>query len=151
MSPRPLAASPSLLDRLVDACHGVDRPQPMRVERLVDDLEALLNTCAVAPDDELAQHAELATSVLTYGAPAPQSMAISSYEKRLATAKQIEHVIRTHEPRLTDVRVRVLNPQAPGSDGLLRIDASLGGAGPLSLALRVRTSSGRTQVTAERS
>jgi len=150
MPSRPPIAAPSLLDRLVDACHGVAEPGAARLDRLVDDIEALLNTTCVAPADTLDHDSEAASSVLTYGAPAPASLAIASRGERIAAARRVQRVLSVHEPRLTDVRVRVVDPDAKSFDGRLRIDATVVGAGPLSLGIVVSNSTGRTHVTAQR-
>lgn len=147
----PAALAPSLLDRLLDASAGVAEPGPARVERIVDDIEDLLNTCCVAADDALAAHAEAADSLLSYGAPAPQSLAITTYAQRLATARSLRRLIERFEPRVSQVRVRVEEPHSRSNNGRFRIEARLAGGGSLSLGVRVQNTSGCTQVTAERS
>lgn len=147
-SPPPAACS--LLDRLVDACHGVTEIGPPRLDGLINDIEDLLNTTCVAPDAEFDPSSEAARSVLTYGAPAPASLAVASRTDRITMARRLQQTLRTHEPRLSDVRVRVSDPQAKSFNGKLRIEATVVGVGPLSLGVLVRNTSGRTQVIAER-
>lgn len=151
MASRPPAFTPSLLDRLVDACHGVDRPQAARLDSLVDDIEALLNTCCVATNDQPDAFPETAASIQCYGSPAPQATSVNTHDERNATARRIEKTLRRFEPRLKRVRVRVEDPKSRSPVGRFRIEASLGDDKGLSLALHVRSTSGRTQIIAERS
>jgi type VI secretion system lysozyme-like protein len=140
----------SLLDRLVDACHGVEQPQPARLDRLVDDIEALVNTCCIDDADVAGAFPETGASIHCYGSPAPQATAINTHEERFATARRIEKTLRQFEPRLQRVRVRVEDPKSRSPIGRFRIEAMLVDAGDLSLTLNVRSNSGRTQITAER-
>lgn len=138
----------SVLDRLVDACSGASDPQPARVEQLISDIEELLNTCCVADEATLAGYDELGSSLLAYGAPAPASLEMSSHLQRQATARQFAAVLRRHETRISNVRVAVEEPKSVRNEGRFRIDATLPGAGELSLGVRVRNTSGLTHVTA---
>lgn len=151
MASRTTTFPPSLLDRLVDACHGVDQRQPAQIDRVVEDIESLLNTCCI--DDAVvdANFPEVASSIHCYGSRAPQATAISTHEERFATARRIEKTLRRFEPRLKKVRVRVEDPKSRSPIGRFRIEATLGDASNLSLTLNARSTSGRTQITAERS
>jgi type VI secretion system lysozyme-like protein len=151
MASRTTAFTPSLLDRLVDACHGLDRPQPARLDSLVDDIEALLNTCCIATNDQHDAFPETAASIQCYGSPAPQATSVNTHDERNASARRIEKTLRRFEPRLKRVRVRVEDSKSRSPVGRFCIEASLGDDNGLSLALHVRSTSGRTQIIAERS
>jgi type VI secretion system lysozyme-like protein len=151
MASRTTAFTPSLLDRLIDACHGVDRPQPARLDCLVDDIEALLNTCCIATNDQPDAFPETASSIQCYGSPAPQATSVNTHDERNATARRIEKTLRRFEPRLKRVRVRIEDPKSRSPMGRFRIEANLGDDNGLSLTLHVRSTSGRTQIIAERS
>ena len=150
MSYRSPVIAASLLDRLVDACHGVEQPQPARLDRLVDDIEALLNTSCIATDDDAEAYPETATSVLRYGSPSPQATAVCSHTERFATARRIEKTLKRFEPRLKNVRVRIEDPNSRSTIGRYRIEATVADTKDASLSLYVRSTSGRTQITAER-
>jgi type VI secretion system lysozyme-like protein len=151
MASRTTAFTPSLLDRLIDACHGIDRPQTARLDSLVDDIEALLNTCCIATNDQPDAFPETAASIQCYGSPAPQATSVNTHDERNATARRIEKTLRRFEPRLKRVRVRIEDPKSRSPMGRFRIEANLGDDNGLSLALHVRSTSGRTQIIAERS
>lgn len=144
--------APSLLDRLIDACDGVAEPQPARVERLIDDIEDLLSTCSLAVDPAVAGYPETARSLLGYGSPAPAAMAVATHKERLATATQIEATLRRFEPRLAKVRVSLDETGSRPGQGRFFLEASLADepATRVSLAMRVKTGSGRTEITTER-
>ncbi|MEQ8849457.1 type VI secretion system baseplate subunit TssE [Botrimarina sp.] len=146
----PATLGPSLLDRLLDASAGVAEPGPARLERIIDDLEDLLNTCCVPSADAAGLPPGAADSIVAYGAPAPQSLAIATHAERLATADTLRRVIQRFEPRLERVRVRVEEPHSRSAAGRFTVQARLATGGELSLPIRVRNTSGRTQVTAER-
>ncbi|QDV78638.1 GPW/gp25 family protein [Botrimarina mediterranea] len=150
MPHRPNASASSLLDHLVDACQGVEQRQPVRIERLIDDIELLLNTCCIDDAEVDSEFPEVASSIHRYGSPAPQATSIGTHEERFATARRIEKTLRRFEPRLRRVRVRVEDPKSRSPIGRLRIEATLADSADLSLALNVRSTSGRAQITAER-
>ncbi|TWT90072.1 lysozyme-like protein [Pseudobythopirellula maris] len=145
--------SPTIIDRLVDACAGMSEPRPVGVESLIDDIEDLLNTCSVAPGAALDGLPEASDSLLGYGTAPPASLAIATHEERLAAARSLQRTLLRYEPRLERVRVRVDDTRPTCNEGRFRIEATLREAPAESVALniRVRSSSGRTQVTTERS
>lgn len=149
--PSPTLA-PSLLDRLVAACGGVAEPRPAGLASLIDDIEDLLNTCSVAPGDELAGCPEATNSLLTYGSPAPQSLSIATHQERVATARQLEQTLKRFEPRLVRVRVRADATSKLCNEGRFHIQATLRDdpQRAVTLAVKVRNSSGRAHVTTER-
>lgn len=138
------------MDRLVDACAGVDQPRGVGVDRLIDDIEDLLNTCDAVSDETLSDHPEVAASLMSYGSPAPASLAIATHAERLEAAKQLRRVLQRFEPRLSRVKVRVEQPNAMSNEGRFQIEAVADGVGRFTLPIQVRATSGRTQVTADR-
>lgn len=123
MAERPLL--PSLMDRLFDAepsaPHDVvparqqdaARQVLRRVkESLHKDLEALLNTRVrnVTWGSHLKQ---LNGSLLDYGLPDFSHVALVSEQDRIEFCRQLEAIIRQHEPRLMSVRVVPLTNDVP--------------------------------------
>ena len=95
----------SVLDRLLD---GAGSPDPLGALRgaVHRDLESLLN--ARRPWRGIPSvHAAAQTSSLCYGVPDFTSGALNHREEREALRHEIELTIRRHEPRLTEVRVRL--------------------------------------------
>jgi type VI secretion system protein ImpF len=120
---RPLL--PSLMDRLFDDDPGVSRDviparqqdaarQVLRQvkESLHRDLEALLNTRVrnLTWGKHLKQ---LNGSLLDYGLPDFTHVSLASSDERDDFCRQIEAIIRTHEPRLMSVQVVSLSDEAP--------------------------------------
>jgi type VI secretion system protein ImpF len=120
---------PSVLDRLATPASTAPRGGGMTISamlRMVSrDLEALLNARrSPVPIDP--QFAETRRSVATFGFPDISTLQASTPAGREEIARWIESVIRTHEPRLKDVRARMLEPKEhePQSARLV-IDAKL--------------------------
>lgn len=103
--------TPGLFDRLMDApvagsAHGtVTR---LSIEDLKDtvarDLEALLNTRTVIPEDLLKQYPECSKSIVTYGLNDFAGLSLSSFDDRAYICQCLEKAIARHEPRLRNVR-----------------------------------------------
>ena len=124
---------PSVLDRLLDdAPETTTEPARSRAQLLRDlkqavrrDIEDLLNTrrrnLPLPPG-----LAELDTSLLAYGIPDFSGTGPGSAKEREAFCRQIEGVIRRHEPRLLRVSVEPAGAADP-TDRTLRfkIDALL--------------------------
>lgn len=160
IAPPRTVTRPTLVDRLVAAAHGIAEPQPASISAttraLIDDIEDLLNTCSVASDPSLADYPEASRSLLTYGSPPPLLLAIATELERYATARQMETVLKDFELRLQKVRVKIDDQSPLSNEGRFRIEAVLRSEAeeapvPFSVALRVRATSGRTQVITERS
>jgi type VI secretion system protein ImpF len=106
----------SVFDRLVDLepRSNVEAPltraESVRRLRIAvrRDLEWLLNSrrVAVPPDPALAQ---LNESVYTYGIPDITSIGIASPHERSRLLGEIRRAIQLYEPRLTDVKVSLLD------------------------------------------
>jgi len=126
-----------LLDRLLDADpDATELPVPSAAEALEHlhravrrDLEALLNSRRRRVP--LPSHLrELPSSLINYGIPDPGSGAYAVAEMRHALVREVEATIRRFEPRLSQVKVTVLEAedQLGGSlrmkvDAVLRADA----------------------------
>lgn len=101
--------TPGLFDRLMDtrsaASGTVTR---LSIEDLKDtvarDLEALLNTRAVIPEDLLKQYPECSKSIVTYGLNDFAGLSLSSFDDRAYICQCLEKAIARHEPRLRNVR-----------------------------------------------
>ncbi len=104
-----------LLDRLIDDAPDVQRDPPLSFgdaettlrNSVRRDLEALLNARrrwrSISPD-----YAELPTSLIGYGISDFASGAFNSAEQRDRLRAEIENAIRQFEPRLTGVRVSLV-------------------------------------------
>jgi type VI secretion system protein ImpF len=130
------AAQPSLLDRLIDQEPDKSRDLAMSpaeslaaLRRSVRrDLEALLNTrrrWRSWPES----YAHLARSPLGYGIADFSSGAFNNPRERERLRYELEEAIRLFEPRLTRLRVRILDPKEPLEatlrlriEGLLRVE-----------------------------
>jgi len=105
---------PSILNRLIDpdALGTSGRPW-YGTEQLVSavrrDVATLLNSRQTHQglcDD----YPQCARSLLAFGLPDPPSMEAHTSTQREAIARQIEHVVRQFEPRLSGVRISLLEP-----------------------------------------
>jgi len=99
--------TPGLFDRLlgVPSRGTVSR---ISAEDLKDavarDLEALLNTRAVFPEELLADYPECSSSILNYGLNDFADRSLSSPSDRAHICACLEDVIARHEPRLREVK-----------------------------------------------
>lgn len=128
---RPLL--PSLIDRLFDAEPDVSSEPLWRssytVRQLKEDvrrdLEALLNTRHTR-NDLTAAGGELARSALTYGVADITSVGTEAAVDQARVKSVIEEAIRRFEPRLINVKVRVMPPESGYERTLqLSVDAVL--------------------------
>ena len=105
--------TPGLFDRLlgVPLRGGQGQPGRMALEDLKDavarDLEALLNTRAVLPEDLLKAWPECARSIVSYGMQDFAELSLSSPSDRAYICMCIEKTIATHEPRLRNVKAQL--------------------------------------------
>lgn len=134
---RPTSVRLSVLDRLLDDEPGELRDPEAEWETslaayraaVMRDLEWLLNTRRFPDPGPLDDFPELQSSLLCYGPPDVTSLSGDSSVTRRRLLRQMEELIRTFEPRLTSVRVRLDN-EGEGSarqmrfsiQALLRID-----------------------------
>jgi type VI secretion system protein ImpF len=112
MALTPPRALGSVLDRLLDGSTDEDRGQSLRAlhEAVQRDLAALLNArrpWASLPD----RFAGLRDSILGFGLPDFAAGAFNAQSEREALCREIGQTIRRFEPRLTDVTVKLLDPQ----------------------------------------
>ena len=123
----------SALDRLIDLEpdnrmeNPLSRTQSVRLLKnaVRRDLEWLLNTRRIAdpPDEGLK---EVNRSVYTYGLPDLSALTMASAPDRNRLVRQVLAAINLFEPRLTSVRlVMVETPDAGKKDVRLRIEAML--------------------------
>jgi len=123
----------SALDRLIDLEpdnrmeNPLSRAQSVRLLKSAvrRDLEWLLNSRRIAelPDEGLK---ELNKSVYMYGLPDLSALTMASMADRNKLVRQVVGAINMFEPRLTNVRlVLVETPDAGKKDVRLRIDAML--------------------------
>lgn len=103
--------TPGLFDRLMDTpVHGAASGTVSRlsIEELKDtvarDLEALLNTRTVIPENLLKQYPECSRSIVTYGLNDFAGLSLSSSDDRAYICQCLEKAIARHEPRLRNVR-----------------------------------------------
>jgi type VI secretion system protein ImpF len=122
----------SVFDRLIDANPPMSMAES--VQRLKNavrrDLEWLLNTrrTPVAVPDTLP---ELRRSVFLFGLPDVSALARDSRPAREKLRRYVQEAVTTFEPRLADVRVSLVDDDAPGAqrlrfviDAMLRVDPS---------------------------
>lgn len=123
----------SVLDRLIDnepenrLENPLSRTQSVRLLKagVRRDLEWLLNSRRIAdpPDDKLA---ELNRSVYIYGLQDLSALTMAAMQDRTRLTRQITQTINLFEPRLTGVRVSMVEtPDASKKDVRLRIEALL--------------------------
>lgn len=105
--------TPGLFYRLLGAPlrTGVGNLSRLSVEDMKDavarDLEALLNTRAVLPQDFLNGYPECARSIVSYGMRDFADLSLSSPSDRAFICQCIEEAIACHEPRLREVKAQL--------------------------------------------
>jgi type VI secretion system protein ImpF len=123
----------SVLDRLIDlepenkAENLLSRTQSLRLLRAAvrRDLEWLLNSRRIAdpPDEGLK---ELNRSAYVYGLPDFSTLTMATAADRSRLMRQILTTINMFEPRLSNVRLVIVETEEPGKkDVRLRIEAML--------------------------
>jgi type VI secretion system protein ImpF len=104
--------TPGLFDRLLGVPlrggNGNGNASRLSVEDMKDavarDLEALLNTRAVLPEDLLKAYPECSKSIVSYGMKDFAELSLSSPTDRALICSCIETTITCHEPRLRKVK-----------------------------------------------
>jgi type VI secretion system protein ImpF len=123
----------SVLDRLIDlepesrAENLLSRSQSLRLVKasVRRDLEWLLNSRRIAdpPSENLK---ELNRSTYVYGLPDLSALSMATIADRTRLTRQILATINLFEPRLSNVRLVMIETENPGKkDVRLRIDAML--------------------------
>ncbi len=127
----PQSLMPSILDRLIDPGSSGTRARPgYTVEDIIRvvrrDLEDLLNTRHTA-GELTGQFAEVRRSIAAYGLPDLTSLNVVTPQQRQEISRTLEKVIATFEPRLKDVRAKVIDVGGESKDRNIRfhIDAKL--------------------------
>jgi type VI secretion system protein ImpF len=121
---------PSLLDRLIDPhSGGTLSRRGYSVEQMVDavrrDLEDLLNTRRTNPDIP-AGYPEVLASIEVYGVPDLTSLEAFTVEQREEIGRLLEQIIRRFEPRLKEVRARLVEEKDnPDRKIRFHVDAKL--------------------------
>ncbi|CDG83186.1 type VI secretion system baseplate subunit TssE [Janthinobacterium agaricidamnosum] len=107
--------TPGLFDRLMDThIQGSSTVTSsgivtrMSIEDMKDtvarDLEALLNTRTVIPEEILKKYPECGKSIITYGLNDFAGLSLSSSDDRAYICQCLEKAIARHEPRLRNVQ-----------------------------------------------
>jgi len=100
--------TPGLFDRLLGVPVRAGATPRALLEDMKDmvarDLEALLNTRSVFPEEFLKPYPECADSIVSYGLIDFADLSLSSPTDRAHICACIESVIARHEPRLKDVK-----------------------------------------------
>ncbi|MFK3737270.1 type VI secretion system baseplate subunit TssE [Massilia sp. TN1-12] len=114
--------TPGLFDRLMERSgHGVGNSGSsagpagtvprVSLEEMKDsvarDLEALLNTRTVVPEETFRRFPECARSIVTYGLHDFAGLSLSSTDDRAFICRSLEQAIARHEPRLRNVQARL--------------------------------------------
>lgn len=124
---------PSVLDRLFDdqpketaeppgAMHFDIRQYKRAVAR---DLEALLNTRYIDTEGHLEDYTQASQSVMSFGIIDLSSLSLLNPDDRLLLQDQIRTAISLHEPRLTEVAVKLEEPKELERMLRFRVDAVL--------------------------
>jgi type VI secretion system protein ImpF len=109
---------PGLFDRLIDRPGAEHRGQAqtgtvprVSLDEMKDsvarDLEALLNTRAVMPEEAFRRFPECARSIVAYGLHDFAGLSLSSTDDRAFICRSLEAAIARHEPRLRNVQARL--------------------------------------------
>jgi type VI secretion system protein ImpF len=120
---------PSVLDRLINPDSLGTRTNPgFTISELITavrrDVEELFNT-RQNQDKDIDLYPMLADSVYRFGLPEVVSLQASSPEDRLKIARMLERAISRHEPRLSNVRVKLVTDEKSTRNSTLnyRIEA----------------------------
>ncbi|MDL2356481.1 MAG: type VI secretion system baseplate subunit TssE [Pseudomonadota bacterium] len=107
--------APGIWDRLMGASepHTQHRTvQPLTLEQLkasvARDLEALLNTRVAIPEEHLSMYPRCRASILNYGVRDFAGMCLTSSDDRKIICDFLKLAIQCYEPRLGNVRARVV-------------------------------------------
>ena len=103
---------PCLFDKLFPdakrADHVLKRLSAEELKEVVArDIEALLNTRMVFTEEMLVKYIECQRSILTYGVLDFSGRSLASFDDRVFICKSLERAIVRHEPRLTDISVKL--------------------------------------------
>lgn len=107
----------SVWDRLIqnraEATAGAQRASQLSLSQykraIGRDLEVLLNTRVALSADELATYPACRESIVNFGLADFSQLSLNSSDDRLAVCNMLARAIARHEPRLANVRVRLLD------------------------------------------
>lgn len=127
--------TPSILDRLMDdkPREAIEGPQASWYDvaafkaAVARDLEALLNTRCVDPDELIETYPESRTSVAAYGISDLSSLSLLNPDDRATLRDRIRITIERFEPRLARVKVALESPRDFDRMLRFRVDAVLHG------------------------
>lgn len=137
---RDLNLTPSLLDRLLDDDPKVSTEpndsitwdMNMIIESVRQDLETLLNSRLDPHQEPAPDFEETKKSLVTYGLPDLASFHLKSEQDQVRMTRLIENVIRTFEPRLKPVRVKLVQSKDEKNsplhfqiEGTLRVEPAI--------------------------
>lgn len=120
----------SILERLIDrsrdreaAGSGAGAGSLLAVaEEIRLDVENLLNTRCAFSEEWAGEHPDVADTLVCYGMPEAGHVSLTSQKDLDELRKRIERVVETHEPRICNVRVKVIErPKDPSMDVVLEI------------------------------
>jgi len=118
--PNQVLSLPSVLDRLFD--DNAKRPEhdSQLLYSLTDfkaalarDLEALLNTRVVEPNEIFEHYPYAATSIVRYGIPDLSSLSLLNPDDRETLRAEVQYAIERFEPRLSRINVTLNMPEKP--------------------------------------
>lgn len=120
--PSQVLSQPSVLDRLFDDSAKKPDQSAQLLFSLADfkaalarDLEALLNTRVVEPNELFEQYPLSAASILRFGIPDLSSLSLLNPDDREALRKEVQYAIEHFEPRLSRIKVTLNTPDRPES------------------------------------
>ena len=127
--------TPSILDRLLDdkPRDAVEGPHAALFDvraykaAVARDLETLLNTRCVDPDELIETYPEARTSVVAYGISDLSSLSLLNPDDRATLRDRIRITIERFEPRLSKVKVALESPRDFDRMLRFRVDAVLAG------------------------
>jgi type VI secretion system protein ImpF len=156
-----LTVTQPLLDRLIDkepkvsTDSPVSRAQSVRLLKasLRRDLEWLLNTRRI-PEAATESMAQLSQSLYNFGLPDFSALSVNSPRDRDRLLLELEATVALFEPRLKDVRIRMVEAQGGYTrilhfqiEGMLQMDPV---AEPVSFDTVLQLTNGEYQVKGER-
>ena len=123
----------SLWDKLLDdearVANSIDTNERHSISHvkasLARDLEALLNTRCLDPDNLLEDFPLARQSVLAYGVPDFTNLCVTNPDHQVQLRRYLTDAIKVHEPRLSNVAVQI--DTGKGTERMLRfrVDAVL--------------------------
>lgn len=120
----------SILERLIDRSRDRDAAgsrggagSPVALtEEIRLDVENLLNTRCAFSEEWAGEHPDVAGTLVCYGMPESGHVSLTSQKDLDELRKRIERVVEIHEPRISNVQVKVIErPKDLSMDVVLEI------------------------------